>query len=49
MALVVRSELTVCRMHIYVFCRPIEPLTVLEQLAVGAIAYLFPSLHQECF
>jgi hypothetical protein len=42
MALVVRSELRVCRMHICVFHRPIEPLAVLEHLVVDAMAYLFP-------
>jgi len=42
MALVVRSELRVCRMHIYLFRRPVESLAVLEHLVVDAMAYLFP-------
>jgi len=41
MALVVRSELSVCRMHIYAFHRPIEPLAVLEHLPLDAMVYLF--------
>jgi hypothetical protein len=42
MALVVRSELRICPVHIYLFRRPVESLAVLEHIVVDVMAYLFP-------